>query len=1586
MVFLFAQTPNVFAELCDDDGPGGANFHCISKKYVEGGSGNRITIQTPDLFIEEEQCLTEIANVNQWIVFDNGRFVEIGITAGTITDKDVGVTECLESETIYHTYKSATYQEHKIETVPVGSIQSFEISNINGDLLWDVYWLNNDEKNPIITRLMPDSVAQNQDVGYETSVASSEYTSIPETHFSGVQTYDGSSWASWNDKIVQNTKSGGDSGTTLISCNDSKDHFHGGNFLFSECTETISLWIKESTAAWTQGHHGDAEYVANIGFLIDNGIIPVNAQTTANNPEIPPFVKDVADWWSQGLVTDTEYINALTYLVENGIIILQGEDEESTTSALLSLAQNFDTYTTGDVTITPISDPSRGCQPNCYSPSVVTVDSGSTITFSNTDDSIHSFTSGTPYTGPDGSWNSGIVFGGGEYSVTLHNPGTYQYYSLFDSWMQGTIIVNDPISPPTSNGATISALRNIPASITLSASSESAETLDFIITQNPTSGTLDHTTIVPNDTPTSATVTYTSQSSFSGTDSFSFQSRDESGELSIEATITINVTIPDTERPTANQQTISTQENQPITITLTGYSPNDNSLDFIILDGTPAHGDISVVTTINDNSARLVYTPGADYYVDDTISFRVTDGFKTSGDADISISIIQHVNSAPISSPDNVNIPEDVTSYSINVLSNDYDADAEFYGDEIFVHSVDTRNTSGGTATISSDSKSISFTPNQNFDGMTTFSYIAKDSDGVQSSSATVTIYMVPSFDSPISAPDTTTVGVDSEGNNISVLSNDSDPDTGDVLSVLSLDSTATRGTAQISSDSLSILFTPESGFAGTTIISYVTEDLAGNTADSTTITVEVSPSEGKAMYVASGGSGEVIAYNPDGSLLSEHITDGLSSPWGVAVSPDGNYIYVSSYTTNKILKYDRATGGLIDSFTNNAESASSSVTVFAQSKQGESIIASLQPQNEILTANNDISYNTLNQDVSSVLVYDDTTGDYIGEFTREQLLPDGLSTDEYTNSVTVTDDTGITHEFVNAAFSELSSPRSITFGPDGNLYISSASNNKIVKFDITTNQYTDFAESGFFSSPIGLSWGDDGSLYVASSGNDQILSFDSNGNYDSQFVIGTNRPQAITWGPDGNLYVVSLGGNTVLVYDGTANLLRTIGAFSDGLDIPHGITFGPDGNLYVSSFSFSNKILQYDTSGNLINDAFVGSSNNGGLFDPFDLTFADEPVYNTTPIAINDVIEQQVIQEISFEINTATLLNNDSDADDDDIITVLSVDGTSTNGGTITLFDNTIIYTSPDSFVGDDTFSYTITDGTDTDSAVVTVTVIEQSTSNETFVYVIDNYSKELTKFNGIGNYISTITGFIGPFDVDSDNIGNIYASATNWHRIEKYDSNDDLVLTIQGIGTTESLNDLSSLYAPHGTAVDNTTGDIYSVTWAGFVQKFDSEGDYITHWGEKGSNDGQFKNPNGIATDSEGNVYVADRLNHRIQKFDSTGNHLLTFGEKGQQDGQFSWPSKISIDGNNNVYVADSDNDRIQKFDNIGNHLLTITMPDNDIMDWVADVDTDEDGNIYAIDQRHYRIIKWDSAGTFVDSWAYGSFDKMIGIAVVG
>jgi DNA-binding beta-propeller fold protein YncE len=59
--------------------------------------------------------------------------------------------------------------------------------------------------------------------------------------------------------------------------------------------------------------------------------------------------------------------------------------------------------------------------------------------------------------------------------------------------------------------------------------------------------------------------------------------------------------------------------------------------------------------------------------------------------------------------------------------------------------------------------------------------------------------------------------------------------------------------------------------------------------------------------------------------------------------------------------------------------------------------------------------------------------------------------------------------------------------------------------------------------------------------------------------------------------------------------------------------------------------------------------------------------------------------------------------------------------------------------------------------------------------------------------------------------------------------------------------------------------------------ILRFNSEGDYVDGWGTQGDGDSEFYLPFGIASDSAGNVYVADTYNYRIQKFSLDPVELL-------------------------------------------------------------------------------------------------------------
>ncbi len=127
----------------------------------------------------------------------------------------------------------------------------------------------------------------------------------------------------------------------------------------------------------------------------------------------------------------------------------------------------------------------------------------------------------------------------------------------------------------------------------------------------------------------------------------------------------------------------------------------------------------------------------------------------------------------------------------------------------------------------------------------------------------------------------------------------------------------------------------------------------------------------------------------------------------------------------------------------------------------------------------------------------------------------------------------------------------------------------------------------------------------------------------------------------------------------------------------------------------------------------------------------------------------------------------------------------------------------------------------------------------------------------------------------------------------------------------------------AARGIAVSNSAdGAVYvyvTDTHLHSVEKFKDNGEPINIWGKKdgsiGTGDMEFNQPSDIAADNEGNLYVADSGNFRIQKFTSDGQFITKWGIEGEGDGQFKNPQGITVK-NSFVYVTDPDNQCIQKF----------------------------------------------------------------------
>jgi hypothetical protein len=84
--------------------------------------------------------------------------------------------------------------------------------------------------------------------------------------------------------------------------------------------------------------------------------------------------------------------------------------------------------------------------------------------------------------------------------------------------------------------------------------------------------------------------------------------------------------------------------------------------------------------------------------------------------------------------------------------------------------------------------------------------------------------------------------------------------------------------------------------------------------------------------------------------------------------------------------------------------------------------------------------------------------------------------------------------------------------------------------------------------------------------------------------------------------------------------------------------------------------------------------------------------------------------------------------------------------------------------------------------------------------------------------------------------------------------------------------------------------------------IVKFSKSGKFIKSWGTKGTGPGQLREPHTIAMDSQGRLFVGDRINNRIQIFDQEGRFLAQWT-------QFGRPSGIYIRKDDTIYVADSE-----------------------------------------------------------------------------
>jgi len=247
-----------------------------------------------------------------------------------------------------------------------------------------------------------------------------------------------------------------------------------------------------------------------------------------------------------------------------------------------------------------------------------------------------------------------------------------------------SLTINAVNDAPVANAQSVTTAEDTAKTITLTGSDVDGNNLTFAIDSSPAHGTLGSigAPTCTGTTPKSCTadVTYTPASNYNGSDSFTFKVNDGTVDSSA-ATVSITVTAVN-DAPTADAQSVTTNEDTAKLITLAGSDVDGNNLSFSIVSG-PTHGTLGSIgaptctgTTPKSCTADVTYTPASNYNGSDSFTFKVNDGTVDSSAATVSITVTA-VNDAPVATVSlNDHSPKTNDTLTATATRADVDGDA----------------------------------------------------------------------------------------------------------------------------------------------------------------------------------------------------------------------------------------------------------------------------------------------------------------------------------------------------------------------------------------------------------------------------------------------------------------------------------------------------------------------------------------------------------------------------------------------------------------------------------------------------------------------------------------------------------------------------------------------------------------------------------------------------------------------------------------------------------------------------------------------------------------------------------------------
>ena len=699
-----------------------------------------------------------------------------------------------------------------------------------------------------------------------------------------------------------------------------------------------------------------------------------------------------------------------------------------------------------------------------------------------------------------------------------------------------------------------------------------------------------------------------------------------------------------------------------VTVSATGL-PSWLTLTDNTLSGTPTEGEIGseiTITATDDGEGALTATQ----------TFTI---------------VVTPVNDAPtITSTAVTEATEDV-AYTYEITTEDIDGD------------LVTVSATGLPSWLTLTDNTLSGTPTEGEIGSEITITATDDGDGTLTATQIFTIVVNPVNDAPVAVADTATVLEDALTTSIDVIANDTDVDSDDIL-LLTAVSTSETGTVAINEDGVSVDYTPAVDFNGTEVVTYTVSD--GTLTDETgTLTVTVTPVNDAPTITSTA----VTEATEDVAYTYEITTEDI----------DGDLVTVSA---TGLPSWLTLTDNTLSGTPTEGETGSE-ITITA-TDDGEGALTATQTFTIVVTPVNDaptITSTAVTEATEDVAyTYEITTEDIDGDLVTVSAtgLPSWLTLTDNTLSGTPTE-------------GEIGSEITITATDDGEGALTATQTFTIVVTPvndaptITSTAVTEATEDVAYTYEITTEDIDGDLVTVSATGLPSWLTLTDNtlsgtpteGEIGSEITITAtdDGEGALTATQIFTIVVTPVNDAPVAVAD-TATVLED--AATTSIDVLANDTSEEEGTLILTlvstpgtgtvSISLDGVSVDYTPSADFNGTEVITYTVSDGTDTATGtLTVTVTPV-NDAPVAVADtatVLEDAATTSID-------VIANDTDVDLGNILSLTTVSTPGTGTVSISLDGVSVDYTPSADFNGTEVITYTVSDGTDTATGTLTVTV----------------------------------------------------------------------------------------------------------------------------------------------------------------------------------------------------------------------------------------------------------------------------------------